>query len=70
MYTVAIGDEAIRIYCGTVLDVIRVPIANFQKSSFLFLKFAVIFFAVVAATAHIAITCEHYHTGSCELLVM
>jgi hypothetical protein len=34
MCTVATVGKAMYIYCGTGLDVIQVPIANFQKSSF------------------------------------
>jgi hypothetical protein len=37
--TVAIDGKAMYTCCGTVLDVIPVPTANFQKSSSLFLTF-------------------------------
>jgi hypothetical protein len=41
MCTVSIAGKAMYMCCSTVWDAIRVPIANFQKSSILFLKFAV-----------------------------
>jgi hypothetical protein len=70
MCTVAISGKVMCMYFGTVLDVIRVPIPDFQSIRYFIPKFCCyFFFAVVPTTAHI-VMCEHYHTGNGELLVM